>query len=634
MKCNVINNERLNNIEKEKEELRKKLIHYENENNKLTFSKNNLDFEIDSFKKENKDLQNKQTNLKSQLETKEKEINDLKGKLSKANNIINKNNKNDQKIKQLNNDLNKEKNINLDLRKQIEQLKNEIENYRKNDYNEEFIGNSLDHFYDIVINIKSIRALADENEGWPIKWNQNSYESVKDFLKNEKILRVGILGNGNVGKSFLLSRIFNEIIPSGFNVITEGISIKINKESHYALFDSAGLQTPLINKEKMCNNSLDNEKEYHQYLSLYKDKTQTENFIQNLILCLSDMILVVVGKISFNEQRLINNIKNEISNQKKNKKKIFIIHNLSNFQKKKQVEEHIEQTLLNSASFTLDKVDDIQKKGKYYYIEKNSINNKENDYYVYHLIMAREGTEAGNYYNNYLYELLRERINDFPQREPLNILNEIKNKFFEWQNALLEYPIEEEKLIIENDGKQEKRFIYLYNKENNDANRDKTKANKKNPLIPKACLNDELGFVIYRSSEYEPSYSMYIENGNLIVKIEALGNITIEKVYADIDLNQIFIKGNKEKDRDIYLINNNKELNSNSTGYYTPKSKGIVLLKETRKFGNFNLVISYGNQIKLAGELPIEEENEKEKKLEEGIKIFKFPLVKRRQTNN
>ena len=53
----------------------------------------------------------------------------------------------------------------------------------------------------------------------------------------------------------------------------------------------------------------------------------TENFIQNLILNLSDMLLIVVGKITFNEQKLINKIKNELINQKsKSQYLLFIIY--------------------------------------------------------------------------------------------------------------------------------------------------------------------------------------------------------------------------------------------------------------------------------------------------------------------
>ena len=631
-----MNNElqiKLKNIQKENEQLKKNLKNSENENKQLSSKLDNLNSEINSYKMKSQEFLKKQNELQAKLNNALNIINNnkksflgLENENKKLNNQLIQVSKYDKDLKNLNanlnNQLKKEKDLNANLNKHIEELKKEknkeFENYRKNDYNEEFIGKKLENFYDIIINIKSIRALSDKDEGWPIKWNQN-YNNIKEFLNlNQRLLKIGILGNGNMGKSFLLSKIFKENIPSGFSVITEGISIKINKEKNYALFDSAGLQTPLIQNKKIFNKSLDNEKEYNEYVSLYKDKTQTENFIQNLILHLSDMILIVVGKITFNEQRLINKIKNELSILKE-RKSIYVIHNLMNFLTKKQVEEHIKDTLLKSASFYLEEVKDIKNAGRFFYVEKRNENNKDFD--IYHLIMAREATEAGDYYNNYLYHFLRERFNDFPHRNPLNILDEIKNKFAEWSIDLLEHKIEEENIIIENDGKKETKFIY---KEN-----DNEENNRRDSLIPKACINDELGFVIYRSSEYEPFYTCYTDNDYLVIKLEALGNVKINDVYAELNLNQIFVKGIKERDRDIYVGKNIND--GNSSNYNSLAPKEIKLVKETRKFGKFNLIIPYGNEIKLAGEIPVENKNEEGESLEEGIKIFKFPLAKRRK---
>ena len=444
-------------------------------------------------------------------------------------------------------------------------------------------------------------------------------ESIKEFMKsNEKLLKVGILGNGNMGKSFLLSRIFKENIPSGYSVITEGLSIKINKEKLYALLDSAGLQTPLLQNDEEINKNLNEEDKFKEYENLYKDKTQTENFIQNLILYLSDMLLIVVGKITFNEQRLINKIKNELNNQK-SKKPIFIIHNLLNFQTCEQVDEHINNTLLKSASFKLIKVRDIKRSNKnngdrFYYIEDNKNNN--NDFYIYHLIMARESTEAGDYYNNYLYDFLEERFNEFPDRSPLSILDEIKNKFVEWSSDLLEEQIKKENIIIENEGDKEKKFIYHCE--------DKNEIPK---IMPKACISDELGLSIYRSSGYEPPYVIYVEdNKKLVIQLELPGNVIVEDAYADLNQNQIFIKGNKEDKNE--LSRNINENNLNSSKSKLLENENIRLLKNTRKYGKFTLIIPFGNEIKLADELPEEEINDI--KIIEGIITIKFILARRR----
>ena len=607
-------NKIINNLEENKKDLQlncelneKKIKSLENNINEIKKKSGDKDKMIDEYLK----LKNENVKLKTELEH--------------TNNIIKINNDNDVKNLnyQLNEDLKKERDDKADLKLKLELLEKkrneDLENYKKNDYNVDFIGKQLENFYDIIINIKSIRELANKDGGWEIKWNKNM-ESIKEFMKsNEKLLKVGILGNGNMGKSFLLSRIFKENIPSGYSVITEGLSIKMNKEKLYALLDSAGLQTPLLQNDEEINKYLNEEDKFKEYENLYKDKTQTENFIQNLILYLSDMLLIVVGKITFNEQRLINKIKNELINQK-SKKPIFIIHNLLNFQTCDQVNEHINNTLLKSASFKLIKVRDIKRSNtnngdRFYYIEDNKNNN--NDFYIYHLIMARESTEAGDYYNNYLYDFLEERFNEFPDRSPLSILDEIKNKFVEWSSDLLEEQIKKENIIIENEGDKEKKFIYCEEKNDNPK------------IMPKACISDELGLSIYRSSGYEPPYVIYVEdNKKLVIQLELPGNVIVEDAYADLNQNQIFIKGNKEDKNE--LSRNINENNLNISKSKLLENEKIRLLKNTRKYGKFTLIIPFGNEIKLADELPEEEINDI--KIIEGIITIKFKLARRRVT--
>ena len=73
------------------------------------------------------------------------------------------------------------------------------------------------------------------------------------------MLKIGILGNENVGKSFLLSRIFEEkYIPYGYNVPKEGLSIKFNLDRMYSLFDTAGFQKPIIQNIENININKEN----------------------------------------------------------------------------------------------------------------------------------------------------------------------------------------------------------------------------------------------------------------------------------------------------------------------------------------------------------------------------------------
>ena len=103
-----------------------------------------------------------------------------------------------------------------------------------------------------------------------------------------------------------------------------------------------------------------------------KDKIMTELFLQNLIININNILLIVVGKLTYSEQLLINKIKEE--SKKLKKTKIFIIHNLQEFRSKEQIEDSIKNTLLKCSKKLI----------------------------VYHLILANEDSEAGIKYNTYV----------------------------------------------------------------------------------------------------------------------------------------------------------------------------------------------------------------------------------------
>lgn len=88
---------------------------------------------------------------------------------------------------------------------------------------------------------------------------------------------------------------------------------------------------------------------------LARDKAQTERFIEHLIISFSDMIILVVGKLTRTEQRLITRIKNMAKMSENKIKSIIIVHNLAQYNKNIEVENHINNYLLHSATFKLIK---------------------------------------------------------------------------------------------------------------------------------------------------------------------------------------------------------------------------------------------------------------------------------------
>ena len=193
-------------------------------------------------------------------------------------------------------------------------------------------------FYDIIIDIKSIKDIC---KGWAIKLSEKASKDYQNFRKNKEI-RIGVIGNANKGKSFLLSKISQIDLPSGTNIRTEGLSIKYpeikdNPNRKIVLLDSAGLETPVLyeqNKKESNddisknsisessikeeelnerNNHLEiNENENYNVINnnkkidpndigeqLFKEKSRekimTELFLQNYIMHNSDILILVVG---------------------------------------------------------------------------------------------------------------------------------------------------------------------------------------------------------------------------------------------------------------------------------------------------------------------------------------------------
>ena len=141
----------------------------------------------------------------------------------------------------------------------------------------------------------------------------------------------------------------------------------------------------------------------------------TESFLQNIIINESNMLLIIVGNLTYQEQKILNKIRKENQNKKQN---LYIIHNLQTFTQKSQVESYIEETLLKSATFRLKKnkqifIEDEEKKNEndYFFIEESFNIKAEDNNNIFHLIMARQETQAGDYYNNFVIKFLRNQMN-------------------------------------------------------------------------------------------------------------------------------------------------------------------------------------------------------------------------------
>ena len=82
-------------------------------------------------------------------------------------------------------------------------------------------------------------------------------------------------------------------------------------------------------------------------------------------------------------------------------KTLYIIHNLKTFTTVEQVKNYIKEVLLKSATFDLEEQEKISTEIKV----KNGINfyEKNSNPPIFHLIYANEGSEAGNYFNEFTF---------------------------------------------------------------------------------------------------------------------------------------------------------------------------------------------------------------------------------------
>ena len=441
-------------------------------------------------------------------------------------------------------------------------------------------------FYDIIVHIDSVK---DINKGWKIEMNEKGKRNYEKY-KNEDILKVGVIGNANKGKSYLLSKISKIDLPSGMNIKTEGLSIKypdikMDKERKIVLLDSAGLETPVLKSD--INSMEKNRNELKERNELFKEKSRekliTELFLQNYIVNNSDILLVVVDCLSYSEQKLLMKIEKERERAKERQPLLYVIHNLKTYITIKQVQDYINKTLLNSATFKLKIGNmDPNEEGIFFReIPDDKKVKKESD--IYHLIYANEDSEAGKYYNPFTLKFIEQHYKYIDNSGKYDVIQTIQERFIEKYEEIVE--------------KGEK--INLNSFENSNPNLIKLKNEKE--IILKQCFIDELGFSNLKPNGFEPKYNIFKKDNKIIIRIETPGNCNIKAEKASSDkYNIIKLSGEKTKDSE-------------------PEKDGNI--HSIREFGHFYLEIPLSKEFNLSKEHPTYKQIK-------GLSILEYKLEK------
>jgi hypothetical protein len=432
---------------------------------------------------------------------------------------------------------------------EIKKLKDKYENIEENKKLEK---DPLE-FYDIIVDINSIQNI--KTDGWKIYMNEKG-KKISDDKDNIERLVIGVMGNRNKGKSFMLQALSGEDLQTGTSISTIGLSIKYS-ENKFVLLDCAGSESPLLG-------------EHANMLEISRDKLFTEAFLESYILRKSNVLLLVIGILSFSEQKLINKIGKDLEKlKKKEKKNLIIIHNLQTYETVEQVEKYIKDTLVKSASFKIKKdesnFDDETEASEYFFdIDNNSIK---------HFIYAKENSIAGEKYNkrtiNAIKSLYKISTNKYKYDYKETIIEHFQymgEKMFDLIGKtnleLTEVKENEEKVIKEEakenkekkkkekkednvDDKEKKENENEENKEDNVDGKEK-KEDKKNvknelnlidkklvkfssklifkgeeKLVLQKMVIDELGISSFIKNDFNPDYEMYYDEKELILTIES-----------------------------------------------------------------------------------------------------------------
>ena len=410
------------------------------------------------------------------------------------------------------------------LNKEIYKLKNECGTFST--------PHSQKDFYDVVVQIDSIKSI---KKGWKICMTERGKKNYEKY-KNEKIVKIGVVGNANKGKSFLLSKISKMSLPSGMSVKTEGLSIKYpelkgNQNRRIVLLDSAGLETPVLDSGK---NNLEGKDKNEIFKEKCRDKLITELFLQNYIIHNSDILIAVVDILSFSEQKLLLKFKKEIENAKRNQP-VIVIHNLKTYTTIEQVDDYIENTLLKSATFKLEKgpiVDtkNINFKIKYILYEKAN----EKTPAIFHLIYANENSKAGSHYNGFTLNFTENSYQSITNHTSYDVIETTKERFIQVSKEILEKKEKENDITKDSFDERYPNYIKL--------KRDKE-------ITLKKCFIDEIGFSNLITNGFEPKYNVFKKDNKIIIRVEAPGNcpMVAEKIVQG-ELFIIRLSGEKKKD--------------------------------------------------------------------------------------
>ena len=523
-------------IEKKQKELEEKKRIFEEQKRKLELEK--------QFDRERKDI-----------EKRRKEIDDIKRKIEEDK-------RKEEEAKRIKEERIKieEEKARIEKEKRDEEMKIFKEEEKKKN-------REAQDFYDLVLDFNSFEQL--KKDGWNANFTRMGKKKFdKCISKNEFNIVIGVVGNKNRGKSYLLGRIMQMDEyknPHGFLVTTSGISCIFprldNTDNTFITLDSAGRDNPLL------QNAFFEEKDKNELIrNIARDQKVTEIALNDFIIQESDVLITVLEQLSFNEQEMLKNLINQITlygikHMKKfscNGKRLIVIHNLMNISTLDGIKKFVDDVLKKSLTFSLEKQTN-KKLGIDIYIQNiNQYNDKNPDkrpiIQIVHVLVGDDSNdEIRKKLNEPTFEYIRKNIKTQVGKN-FNILEKFKNFIVENSKNYFEgEAFNENSIIIGKESEQNGKTIIPISLS------EELKKNK-NIKFKKFYINAR-GIHNF-SSALEPRYSTSLieQEGKdyLEIEFELSGNVEIkDKSHATDKEQYVFtIKG---KTNEVFETETNKE---------------------------------------------------------------------------
>ena len=513
---------------------------------------------------------------------------------------------------------------------QNDQYPNKINNESEIIFDEIFYDGYSDN-YDMILNFNSFEQL--KNGGWTANFSKEGYNKYKRSFKDEnnnniENIVIGIVGIKNRGKSFLLKRILdnkNYKPKDGFLVTTHGIScgfpiLNDNEKSYqpFITLDTAGKDNPLLQSAYPNNDDIK---------SIVRDQKVCEILLSDFIIKESNILIAVVEQLSFAEQEMLRTLIGRLKQKEVDsieKRRLIVIHNLMNIKNPNDIEKFINEILLKSLTFSLEKqfVEDPKNHEYDLFVYIQTMENNEdaindNKLDIVHLVIGNDDCkEVRQKYNEPAFQYIRDYIK-IDSLRCFDILESFKKFIIDNSKKFMSSDyFTENSLEI---GEKQKKRVYI--------DKDKKKPPEEKIIIPIKSKNNidiinlksfyfSSDGMYYFSNSIEPLYSTRIIEKNKIlylnVTFEMFGILESLEHKIDYDDKEIIIIEIKGKNKEFNILEIEEPIN---------KEQGNL------KYTDFDFQVQIDKYFKNKYEIEIkEEEIQKENDIENGIYSLLFPI--------